>query len=117
MTIEHLIYQILRDEVAEFITTKDLAFRLGLKDERELRAKGDDMGVLEKAKAYAYREHRMLIVTNYKGVRMFDDPVKALDWTSKKQKRLRTEARSINKEVLRARHALNQRSQLVMDLA
>jgi hypothetical protein len=107
MTTPELIYQIL-DSVEGFITTKELATRLGVNDERLLRASGEDVGELEKAKAFIYRKYRRLMVTNYKGVRIFDNPKEALNWTSKKKKRLISESRSIRKEELRANHLMNE---------
>ena len=113
MTKEELIYQIL-SSTDDFMTTKRLAHEIGFDDERKLRAQGKEVGVLERAKAYAYRVHRKLMVTNYKGVRLFDNPDDALAWAAKKKQRWVSEKRSINKEQIRAEHLRIEKTQISM---
>ena len=103
MNIAMEIYRILLDH-SGIMTTKALASRLGMKSDRLLRGKGTDMGEIERAKAYAFREHRRLIITTHSGIQIVDDPGVAEKMISKRYRHWTNEQRSMNKDRIRINH-------------
>ena len=111
MSMPMKIYQILLDH-SGIMTTKELALRLGVKSDRLLRGKGSDMGEIERAKAYAFRVHRRLIMTTHSGIQIVDDPVVAERMISRRYVHWTHEQRSMNKDKIRIRHLITRDAQM-----
>lgn len=103
MTLSERIYQILVGHTGP-LSTKALAAHLGLTNDRRLRANGTDMGEIERAKAYAFRVHRRLIMTTHKGIEIVDDPRLAERMITKRYAHWANEQRSMNKDKHRIHH-------------
>ena len=103
MNFSKQIYDILVIET-DALSTKELARRLGLTSDRRLRANGSDMGESERAKAYAFRVHRRLIMTTHQGIQIVEDPEVADRMMSKRFKHWTQEQRAMNKDKIRIGH-------------
>jgi len=103
MSLPEKIYGILTEQAGP-LSTKALASRLGLTSDRRLRANGTDMGEIERAKAYAFRVHRRLIMTTHEGIQIVDDPVAAEKLMSRRFKHWNQEQRAMAKDKIRIAH-------------